>query len=75
MSGERCAVTELLVGECAGECCRPTPRPPAFVAPAGPAPTITAAYGGWCPNCGDRIEVGDRLVKVDGAWSHQEDYE
>jgi hypothetical protein len=41
---------------------------------------IIARYSGKCPGCGERIEEGDPLGKVDGDWccevcvnSHGED--
>jgi hypothetical protein len=76
----RCSVTELLVDECAH--CREQARAldagrEMFRPPSSDqqAPTITARFGGWCTECGDRIEPGDRLVKHGDAWIHADDLE
>lgn len=64
---ERCAITELRVGECAH--CRKLPDPviydDEFDEPAPYAPDsrgwFEAAYAGRCSGCHGRIEIGDRI--------------
>lgn len=67
MSDERCAVTELVVEQCAH--CRPAPVPDPFDEPGG-APWFEARYGGTCVDCGDRFDPGD-TIRAAGAGEYE----